>query len=111
MEIYEILWRLANDLLGKVRHENDPLGHMRQQELLDVSCHFSLTLLVVQEDVLHVEGVHYRDVRGILYAYLVRQTERNQADNGWLERLHVVHPEDVIKSHDEHVHGACSDKA
>ena len=65
-------YELANDLLGKVRHENDPLEHMLQQELLDVPRHFSYPLRVVQEDVLHVEGVHYRDARGILYAYLVR---------------------------------------
>ena len=28
-----------------------------------------------------------------------------------VECVHVVHPEDVIKSHEDHVRGACSDEA
>ena len=28
-----------------------------------------------------------------------------------MEHVHVVHPKDVVKSHEEHVRGACGDKA
>jgi hypothetical protein len=41
MEIYEsiMLWRLANDLLRKVGHENDFILLIRHHEVLNVVCH------------------------------------------------------------------------
>ena len=76
---------------------------MIHEEIFDVlRCRY-LTLRVVQEHFLHVEGVHYSDVRGILFDELVSQAERNQADHGWVERIHVEHVKDVIKPQEEQV--------
>jgi len=92
-----------NDLLRKVRHEKYVLGGMIHEEIFDVlRCRY-LTLRVVQEHFLHVEGVHYSDIRGILFDELVSQAERNQADHGWVERIHVEHVKDVIKPQEEQV--------
>src|ERR1043165_2960049 len=92
-----------NELLRKVRHVKDVLGGMIHEEIFDVlHCRY-LTLRVVQKHFLHVEGVHYSDVRGILFDELVSQTERNQADHGWGERIHVEHVKDVIKPQEEQV--------
>ena len=78
MEIYEsMLWRLANDLLGKVRHENDFLLLIRHQEIFDVLCHKYPVPRGAQDPLNHVVGVHNRDARGLLFDELVRHTERN----------------------------------
>ena len=100
-----------NDLLGKVRHDKDVVGRMIHEEIFDVLRHRYLTLRVVHEHFLHVEGVHYSDVRGILFGELVSHTECNQADHGWVERIHVEHVKDVIKPQEEQVPWVFIDKA
>ena len=72
-----MLWRLANDLLGKVGQQKDALGNMRVEEILDVLRHLCPTPRGVHELFLHVVGVNYRNVRGILLCELVRHIKRN----------------------------------
>src|SRR4051812_35129750 len=76
---------------------------MIDEEIFDVLCCRYLTLRVVQEHFLHVEGVHYSDIWGILFDGLVSQDERNQADHGWVERIHVENVKDVIKPQEAQV--------
>src|SRR3954466_14151830 len=76
---------------------------MIHEEIFNVlRCRY-LTLRVVQEHFLHGEGVHYSEVRGIIFDELVIQAERNQADHEWVERIHVEHVKDVIKPQEEQV--------
>src|SRR3954467_9573454 len=78
---------------------------MIHEEIFDVlRCRY-LTLRVVQEHFLHVEGVHYSDVRGILFDELVSQAERSQADHVWVEHIHVEHVKYVIKPQEEQFPG------
>src|SRR5664279_4430115 len=63
MEIYEsMLWWLANDLLGKVRHENDFLVLIFHHERFEVLHHNFMTLTRFPDGLVHVVGVRYRDV-------------------------------------------------
>ena len=65
MKMYEkMLWRLGNDLLGKVRHEKDVLGTIRHEDIFDELCHACPTRSGVHEAVGHVVGVDYHDVSG-----------------------------------------------
>src|SRR5664279_92773 len=72
-----MLWRLANDLLGKVRHKNHFLLLVRRQELLDVLDHPYPFMGVGQQALIQGVGVNYRDSPGPLSHDLVRHTERN----------------------------------
>ena len=90
---------VSDDLLGKVRHEKYVLLMMRTKEVSDVPRHLCPTLRGAQEHFFHVVGVKYRHTKG------------NQADDRWVERVHVIHVEDVIKSQEDHIPGVFNDIA
>ena len=70
-----MLWRQGNDLLGKVRHEKDVLGTIRQEDIFDELCHACPTHRGVHIAVGHVLGVDYHDVSGrLIIKELVRHT-------------------------------------
>ena len=48
-----------------------------------------------QEVLNHVEGVHYRDILGMLGIEIDLHFERHQADEEWIEPLQVDEVEDL----------------
>ena len=84
--MYEkMLWRLGNDLLGKVRHEKDVLGIIRHEDIFDELCHACPTRSGVHEAVGHVVGVDYHGVRVLIIHEPVRHTYHKQADHRSVE--------------------------
>ena len=76
MEILEsMLRRLANDLLGKVWHQNVILRLILNHEVLEVIRGAFLAIRGAQGALKHVVGVHYRDARDILSGDLDRHAK------------------------------------
>ena len=93
--------RLGDDLLGKVRHEEVILIWVCQNDPFEVRTRDMPVPSVAQVLGMHVEGVDYHDVRGLVSNDPHLHTQQKQPNEGVVQRMKVKHSKDVIKSQDD----------
>src|SRR3954464_1105876 len=92
---------------------------MRNKSLLMLSSMKSLMYprcesrvpVVHQDAFTHVEGVQYRDARGLISPDTHRHAEREQTDNGMVQPIQMKQIEDFRKPQDYHIHRDTGDEA